>query len=252
MQISIVTVAYRAEATIGQAIGSVAAQDHPDVEHIVIDGASPDLTLEVVRAMMRPGMIVLSEPDRGIYDALNKGIARASGDVIGLIHADDFLAHPQVLSKVAAAFEDPDVEAVYGDLDYVARDNPNRIRRHWTAGPFMTDKLRHGWMPPHPTLYLRRQIFEAWGTYDTGYRIAADYDAVLRYFGRGQIRSAYIPEVLVKMRTGGISNCNIRRILQKSAEDYRALRHNRIGGLSALAAKNLSKIPQFVLPGRNA
>lgn len=252
MKISIVTATYKAEDTIGQAIHSVARQDYPDVEHVIVDGASPDFTLDVIRSLQTPSMIVVSEPDGGIYDAINKGIARANGEVIGLVHADDFLAHPQVLSRVAAAFADPTVDAAYGDLDYVARDDPDRILRHWIAGHFSPGKLRRGWMPPHPTLYLRRRVFDSWGRYDTGYRIAADYDAVLRYFGRGRIRATYIPEVLVKMRMGGVSNRNLHQILQKSSEDYRALRHNGVGGFGTLAAKNLSKLPQFLFPGRGA
>jgi len=183
VKISVVTVAYRAENTIAAALESVAGQTWADVEHVVVDGASPDRTLEVIRAHAHDKMVVVSEPDQGIYDALNKGFRLSTGDVVGIVHADDILADDTVLERVAEAFEDPDVDAVYGDLDYVARDNPDKIIRHWEAGAFSQARLRAGWMPPHPTLFLRRRVFETRELFDTSFRIAADYDAILRYFG---------------------------------------------------------------------
>lgn len=192
-------------------------------------------------------MRIVSEPDRGIYDALNKGIRAATGDVIGLVHSDDFLAHPLVLERVAARFAETGADAVYGDLDYVSASDTTRVIRHWRSGAFTPQKLARGWMPPHPALFLRREVFERLGSYDTSYRIAADYDAILRYFGRGGICPAYLPEVLVKMRVGGESNRSLGRILRKSREDYRALRSNGVSGLGALVWKNASKLPQFIL-----
>lgn len=247
MKITIVTAVFNREATVGQAIRSVAAQDHSDIEHLVVDGASTDGTLAAVEAARHPGMVVVSEPDGGIYDALNKGIARATGDVVGLLHSDDFFAHDRVLPLVARAMAETGAEAAYGDLDYVSASDPARVIRHWRAGAFSPRLLRRGWMPPHPTLFLRREVFDRLGAYDTSYRIAADYEAILRWFGRGGITSAYIPEVLVKMRVGGESNRSLSRILHKSREDLRALRENRIGGLGVVAMKNLTKIPQFIL-----
>ena len=245
MKISVVTAVWNRAATVGGAIDSVAAQTHPHVEHLVIDGGSTDGTLAKVEARRSPGMVVVSEPDRGIYDALNKGLAASTGEVVGLLHSDDFFAHAQVIERIAAAFADPAIDAVYGDLDYVSASDPTKVIRHWRAGPATPARLRRGWMPPHPTLFVRRRVFETHGAYDTRYRIAADYDAVLRWFGRAGIASAYIPEVLVKMRVGGESNASLAKILRKSREDYHALRANRIGGLATLIAKNLSKLPQF-------
>lgn len=247
MKFSIVTVVYRAENTIGDAIASVSRQTLKDVEHVLVDGASPDGTLDVIRAHAHDNMVIVSEPDEGIYDALNKGYRLATGDVVGIVHADDILADDTVLERVTAAFSDPDVDAVYGDLDYVAKDNPDRIIRHWRAGTFSRAKLHAGWMPPHPTLFLRRRVFETHGLFDTSFRIAADYDVVLRYFGVAKIRAAYVPQVLVKMRVGGESNRSLGAMLTKSREDYRALRKNRIGGIFTLVAKNVSKVPQFFL-----
>ena len=245
MKVSIVTAVWNRAATIGGAIDSVAAQTHPHIEHLVIDGASTDGTLAEVEAHRSPGMVVVSETDRGIYDALNKGLACSTGEVVGLLHSDDFFADARVIERVATMFADPAIDAVYGDLDYVSASDPAKVIRHWRAGEATPARLRRGWMPPHPTLFVRRRVFETHGAYDTRYRIAADYDAVLRWFGTAGITSAYIPEVLVKMRVGGESNASLSKILRKSREDYRALRTNRAGGLATLIAKNLSKLPQF-------
>ena len=245
MKISVVTAVWNRAATVGGAIDSVASQTYSHIEHLVIDGASTDGTMAEVDARRHAGMVVVSEPDRGIYDALNKGLARSTGDVVGLLHSDDFFADERVIARIADRFADPAIDAVYGDLDYVSASDPARVIRHWRAGEVTPAKLRRGWMPPHPTLFLRRHVIETHGAYDTGYRIAADYDVVLRWFGTARITSAYIPEVLVKMRVGGESNASLAKILRKSREDYRALRTNRVGGMGTLIAKNLSKLPQF-------
>lgn len=244
VKISIVTAVYNRERTIGQALESVAAQTYGDIEHIVQDGGSTDGTLSILAAHIHRIKSV-SAPDAGIYDAINKGIARTTGEIVGLMHSDDFFARPDILDLVARAFEDPTIDGVYGDLDYVAADDPMRIVRQWRSGNYSPAKLRRGWMPPHPTLYLRRDVFDRWGAYDTSLRIAADYDAMLRWLSNG-VRLAYVPEVFVKMRVGGASNGSLGRILRKSREDYIALKRNHVGGAGALAWKNLSKLGQFV------
>ena len=246
MKISVLTVVFNRADTIAAAIQSVASQIYPNVEHVVVDGASSDGTLGVINANKHQAMLVFSEPDDGIYDALNKAIAHSSGDIIGLMHSDDFFAHDQVLSKIADKFTDDNIDAVYGDLDYISASDSSHILRRWKAGSFVPAKLYRGWMPPHPTLFVRRRVLENFGGYDTSYRIAGDYDAILRWFSSPNFRAGYIPEVLVKMRVGGASNRSIGRIIQKSREDYRALHTNNIGGVGALAAKNLSKIFQFI------
>ena len=246
MKISVLTVVFNRVDTIATAIQSVTNQKYLNVEHIVVDGASNDGTLSVINANKSPDMLVFSEPDDGIYDALNKAITLSSGDVIGIVHSDDFFAHNQVLSKIAECFTDPEIDAVYGDLDYISASDTNRVVRHWKAGPFAPAKLKRGWMPPHPTLFIRRQVVECWGGYDVRYRIAADYDAMLRYLVKGKIKLAYIPEVLVKMRVGGESNRSLERILLKTREDLQAIRQNGVGGVGTLALKNLSKLPQFL------
>ena len=247
MKISIITAVYNREATVAEAIESVARHSYSGIEHLIIDGASSDGTLAAIEPYHRPTMRVVSEPDKGIYDALNKGLAMATGEIAGLVHSDDFLAHDRVIEQVMAAFADPAVDAVYGDLDYVSAANPETIVRRWKAGAFSPAMLRRGWMPPHPALFVRRRLWEQHGMFDTRYRIAADYDAILRWFGSGTICAVYLPQVLVKMRTGGASNRSLGRIVLKSREDYRALRANGIGGLGALAVKNLSKVSQLIL-----
>lgn len=245
MKISVVTATFNCAATIGDCLACVGARTYAECEHIVVDGASTDGTLAVLEAHRGQLAAVVSEPDGGIYDALNKGLALARGEVVGLLHADDLYADAEVLARVAAAFADPAVEAVYGDLLYVAKDDTARVVRHWRAGEFRPERLRRGWMPPHPTLYLRRAVYERFGGFDLQYRIAADYDFMLRVLSRLTGRVVYIPEVLVRMRVGGASNRSVRHIVRKSWEDYRALRANRLGGIGALAWKNLSKVPQF-------
>lgn len=245
MKISVVTAVMNGRATLPKAMQSLMGQTHPEIEHVVQDGGSTDGTVEYLKAQGHPAMSLVSAPDTGIYDAINNGIRRATGDVIGLLHADDHLAADNVLAEVANAFTDPNIDGVYGDLQYVARDDETRVIRHWKAGPYAQSRLKRGWMPPHPTLYLRRGVFDRSGLYDTSYRISGDYDGMLRFLTTGQVRLAYIPQVMVRMKIGGASNRSFAQMIRKSREDYRAIRHNKVGGIGTLVGKNLSKLPQF-------
>lgn len=245
MKISVVTAVRNGVATLPRMLDSLRAQTHPDLEHVVQDGASTDETVAVLRAQGLAGMALASVADGGIYEAINAGIRRATGDVIGLLHADDMLADASVLARVAHALADPAVDGVYGDLHYVARNDPSRVIRHWRAGAFSPRALALGWMPPHPTLYLRREVFDRAGLYDTSYRISGDYDGMLRFLTTGQVRLAYIPHVMVRMQMGGASNRSFAQMIRKSREDYRAIRRHKVGGIGTLVAKNLSKLPQF-------
>lgn len=244
MKVSIITAVYNSEATVCEAIGSVAAQSHCEMEHLIVEGKSTDGSLAAINRAAHNRMLLISEPDSGIYDALNKGIQTATGEVIGFVHSDDFLANNKVVERIASEFADPAVEAVFGSLDYVARDT-SRVIRHWAGSDFTPRKLRHGWMPAHPTLYVRRHVYERLGGFDTSFRIAADYDFILRFFSQTTARTVCIPEVLYKMRIGGVSNRNLGKIVEKMGEDRRALRKNGIGGAGTIAWKNLSKIRQF-------
>ncbi|MCW6537284.1 glycosyltransferase family 2 protein [Sphingomonas lycopersici] len=244
--VSLVTAAFNRERTIGQAVESVRHQTYPAIEHIIIDGGSRDNTVRIARAAARKGAIISSEPDDGIYDAFNKGVKRASGDVIGFVHSDDFLAADDVIAKVVNAFADPKVDAVYGDLDYVLADDPSRVLRRWRSGAFERRKLGRGWMPPHPALFLRRRIYERYGYFDTEFDIAADYEFILRIFSQPQFTASYINETFVKMRIGGVSNKSLKNIVKKTSEDLRSLKRHNIGGIYALFIKNLSKTGQFI------
>lgn len=245
MKISIITSVYNNCETINDAIESVLSQTYPDVEYIIIDGASKDGTIDIIRQYEGQISTLLSEPDRGIYDGLNKGVERATGDVIAFLHSDDLYNDPDVITRVAEAFNSTGADAVYGDLIYTPKADTSKILRYWKSCDFTPDLLKKGWMPAHPTFFVRRELYERYGVFDTSFRIAADYDFMLRILSRG-IKTHYLPNVLYKMRVGGESNKSIRNIIQKSREDLRALRKNEIGGVGSLIIKNLSKIIQFV------
>lgn len=245
MKISVITATYNSAETLADCLDSIRAQTHPDIEHVVIDGASQDGTMALLKSCGSAIAVLVSEPDMGIYDALNKGIALASGDVVGFLHSDDFYPAPEILRQVAQAFADPSVQAVYGDLEYVSKLQVGRVIRRWKAGPYSRRELAWGWMPPHPTLFVRRELYSQIGGFDLQFSIAADYHSVLRLFTVPGFRAVYLPLVMVKMRVGGASNRSLSNILRKSRQDLRALRLTGVGGVMSLVAKNLRKLPQF-------
>jgi len=244
MKISVITVCYNSAATIADTLDSVAQQSWPQVEHIIIDGASTDGTLNIVKSRGERVTRFVSGPDKGIYDAMNKGIAMATGDVIGLLNADDVYADADVLSRVAQKFEDSNVEAVYGDVVFFKPENPDKIIRRYNSGRFSPDKLAWGWMPSHPALFLRREVYARVGPFNTSYRIAGDFDFIIRAFGSGQLRYEYIPEVWVKMRAGGISTGGLRNTLLLNKEVLQSCRNN---GIKTNIFKILSKYPAKLL-----
>lgn len=246
MKISIVTVTLNSAATIADTLRSVDAQTYGDIEYLIVDGASTDETLNTIRAHGRRVSTVVSEPDRGIYEAMNKGARLATGDMIGFLNADDVLASPGAIAAIAAAAQEPTVDAVYGDLLYVTRHDTEHVVRRWHGGEFKLPRLRWGWMPPHPTFYVRRSQLLSLGGFDASLKIAADYEFMLKFLTRPGIRAEYLAEVLVRMRSGGASNRSIRALAQKSREDLLAMRRNRVGGIATLLCKNLRKLPQFV------
>ena len=245
LKISVITAVFNNRKTISNSIESALSQAGVNVELIVIDGGSSDGTLDILHGYGDRLAVLVSEPDNGIYDALNKGIQQATGDLVGFLHSDDIFESSAVLAKVEAAFRDPAVDAVYGDLVYVRHDDVSQIIRYWKSGLYDYAALSRGWMPPHPTFYVRRSVYERLGGFDTRYRIAADYDAILRFLAVGKIRTAYIPEVLVRMRAGGISNRSLKTIVQKSLEDIKVLRRNNVGGVWTWLQKNFGKVTQF-------
>lgn len=227
MKISIITASYNSAATIRDTLSCIATQDYPNVEHIIVDGLSKDNTLDIVRDFPHVAKLV-SEADKGIYDAMNKGVQLAQGDIIGILNSDDFYTHPQVLSKVAEAFINPSVQTVYGDLQYVHPVQSSKIVRTWKAGRYRKNSFYYGWMPPHPTFFVRREVYEQVGLFNLTLRSAADYELMLRILLRHGCSTEYIPEVLVKMRAGGMSNASFKNRLRANREDALAWKLNNL------------------------
>jgi len=247
MIVSIITVVFNGVETIEHCIKSVIEQTYHNIEHIIIDGGSNDGTLEVIKRYIGKIAKVVSEPDNGIYEALNKGVSISSGDVIGILHSDDIYAHDRVIEKVVDVFMKYNVDSCYGDLLYVSKNNQDKVIRYWKSSPFKTGKFKHGWMPPHPTFFVKREIYEKYGYFNTNFKIAADYELMLRLLEKHKISTCYIPEVLIKMRLGGVSNRNLKNLVIKSSEDYKAWKVNNLnGGFYTILLKNLSKISQFL------
>ena len=247
MKVSIITATYNSAATIHDTLASLESQTYPDIEYIIVDGASKDNTLDVINLNCTRVSKIISEPDRGIYDALNKGIAAATGDIVGFLHSDDLLAYPEAIADLVNVFNIGEYDAVYADLEYVQQNDISKVVRLWQSGNYNKKKLKYGWMPAHPTFYMRRSCYQKFKNFDLSYKIAADYDSILRYLWRENIRAGYLPQVLIKMRVGGISNRSLSTILRKMREDIQAIRNNRLFWPVTLAWKNLSKIPQLLV-----
>ena len=248
MKITVITVCWNSSATIEACLQSVFSQSYKDIEYIVIDGGSTDGTVEILQKYTDKISLLVSEPDSGIYDAMNKGLRRATGDYVGFLNSDDVYHSAESVAFIAqAAMSESKPEAIYGDLVYTDKHNVDNIIRYWRSGEFSQDKLRFGWMPPHPTLYVRKNLLQSLGGFDVQYRISADYDFILRFFLQAPRIVFYVPKIIVSMRLGGASNQSLRSLWKKSREDLRAIRNNRVGGLGVLMFKNLQKIPQFIL-----
>lgn len=245
MLISIVTVSFNSASTISDTIESVLAQSNIALEYIVVDGASTDGTVEIVRSYGGSVSHFVSEPDDGIYDAMNKGIKLASGDIIGVLNADDVYASPDVLSSVAARFT-PGIDAVYADLVYVDRLDMRKVRRTWVSGEYSQGAFTRGWMPPHPTFFVRREVYEKYGAYTLALNSAADYEFMLRVVHKHEIRLSYLNRVIIRMREGGKSNASIKNRIAANRQDRLAWKMNGLTpGMLTLVRKPLSKLRQF-------
>lgn len=247
MKISVVTAVYNRKETIANAIESVASQRCGELEYIVIDGMSDDGTRDVINANRTAIHKFVREPDSGIYDALNKGIANSTGDVVGFLHADDLFADDSVIERVQQKFQSGDFDAVYADLTYVSFDDPNKIIRYWRSGEYSRRRFWYGWMPPHPTVYVRKEIYVTLGDYRIDHGSAADYECMVRLMVRNQIRVGYVPHVAVKMRVGGESNASIKNRLNANQADRTAWAANGLKPPFGLRfTKPLSKLPQYI------
>lgn len=248
MRISVITVCYNSAKTIGHTLQSVREQTHGDIEHIIVDGGSKDNTLEVVKAEGPHVAKLVSEKDNGIYDAMNKGIALASGEIIGFINADDFYASPSVLEDVAAAFKKSGADCCYGDLCYVSQTDTAQTVRYWRSSKFVPGSFEKGWCPPHPTFFVRRSVYQRLGGFDLSFKIAADFELMARYLEDVRITSYYVPEVLVRMRLGGTTNRSLTNIFKQNSEIRRALaKHGlRSSLLGFVLNKLVTRAIQFI------
>lgn len=246
MKISVITVCYNSVETIEDTLQSVERQSHPDVEHIVIDGGSTDGTREIIERNRHRIAKAVSESDQGIYDAMNKGICMASGDLVGILNSDDVYETEHVLARVADTMKNQILDACYGDLIYVDRDSMLRVLRYWKSNIYRPGACLRGWMPAHPTFFLRRALYERYGGYDLEFRLQSDYEMMLRLFEIHRIRTEYIPEILVRMRMGGVSNSSIGNIIAGNLEAMRACKKNNFP-VSPLfiVRKLLSRLLQF-------
>ena len=247
MKVSIITIAYNSEQTIEQTIQSVLSQKNINLEYIIIDGKSNDRTLEIIRKYENYINHLISEKDKGIYDAMNKGIKLANGDIVGFLNSDDFYAANNILERVVNEFQSKDTDSVYGDLVYVDRDNINKTIRYWKSKPYQKGLFQKGWQPPHPSFFVKRNIYEKYGLFNLDFEIAADYELMLRFLEKYQISHSYIPEVLVNMRVGGKSNQSIKNIIKANIESYQAWQINdlKINPVRFLF-KPISKIFQYI------
>ncbi|WP_316806901.1 glycosyltransferase family 2 protein [Pedobacter agri] len=246
MKISIITVVYNGERYIKDCIDSVIHQSYQDIEYIIIDGCSTDSTLQTITKYKRYITHFVSERDNGLYDAINKGIKIATGEVVGILNADDTLVSKDVIQEIANAFNnDEEIQAIYGDLNYI---NPikNTIVRKWRSYRAGAKDIEKGWMPAHPTLYIKTDLFRKYGHYALDMGTAADYDLILRYFHTHNIKATYLSMLMVSMRIGGVSNKNFASIWRAMEMDYKALKRNKIpNALLVLVKKKLNKFSQF-------
>ena len=247
MKISVITIVYNNRETIADAIDSVLAQTYADIEYIVVDGLSTDGTVEIVKSYGSKISKFISEKDGGLYDAINKGIKLATGDVVGLLHSDDIFHSKNALVAVAGAFKESKTDSVYADLVYVDRESTERVIRNWKSGSYERNSFLYGWMPPHPTFYVKREVYERLGLYNTKFKSAADYELMLRYLYKHGISTCYVPEVLVRMRVGGKSNVTLGNRWKANQEDHRAWQINDLKPLFYTRyLKPIRKLVQFL------
>jgi len=248
VKISVVTVCFNSEKTITDTIKSVESQTYPDVEHIIIDGFSSDNTMEIVKAAPHISTYI-SEADNGIYDAMNKGINLATGDVIGTLNSDDFYLDKNVLSKVADVFKSqPDIDAIYADLVYVEQDNTDKVVRFWKSHDFYLGMFRNGWVPAHPTFFVRKEVYQKHGVFNLKYKIAADFELMYRFLEEKKVSVHYLPELLIKMRVGGKTNESLANILEQNREILSVMktREKQFSSITWLLRKVFNRVLQYI------
>ncbi len=246
MKISIITSVYNSINTIESCIQSILSQDYNNIEYIIIDGVSNDGTLDIINKYKNRISLIVSEPDKGIYDALNKGYQLASGEYIGLLHSDDYFSDSNVITRLVANLKSNHTDAIYADLDYVTNTNPPKVFRKWKTGTYKVNSFQYGWMLPHPTFYVKKEIYEKYGYFNTNLKSAADYELMLRLIHKHKISLSYLPETIVKMRVGGQSNRSLLNRLKANLEDRKAWEINQLKpNFFTLFLKPLRKLPQW-------
>lgn len=246
MKVSVITATYNSEKTILDTVKSLDGQTYENIEYIIVDGASIDSTIKIINDNCTRISHIVNEPDKGIYDALNKGLRFATGDIVGFLHSDDLFASKDVIKNLVFTLKSAGADAVYGDLKYVEKEDTSKIVRFWRSGKYSRARLKNGWMPPHPTFFMKRDLYAKFGFFDLDFYISADYDSLLRYLWVKNVSMAYLPEVITLMRVGGASNRSLANIIQKTKEDVSALKKNNVPIVKAILCKNLSKVSQFI------
>jgi glycosyltransferase involved in cell wall biosynthesis len=244
VKVNVITACYNSASTILDTIQSVERQTHRDIEHLFVDGGSSDATLDIIRSNCSPRAKILTGPDRGVYDALNKGLRASSGDVVGFLHADDVYAGHDVIETVVNLMTADSLDALYGDVEFVRADDLAKVVRRYSSRRFRPSRIAWGWMPAHPALFVARSVFRRFGEFKTDYKIAGDFEFIARVFSKPELRYRYLPQVLVRMRMGGISTQGWRSTIIINQESLRACREN---GISSNYLKILSKYPAKAL-----
>lgn len=250
MKVSIITISYNSAETIKDTIESVLAQDYPDIEYIIVDGASSDGTMDIIKKYEDRVAQVISESDNGIYDAMNKGLKLATGELIGILNSDDVYKDNRVISDVVSTVQESNSDALYADLVYSDRNDLTRVKRYWRSGSFKKNSFKWGWMPPHPTFFVKRSVYERYGYFNTSLKTSADYEIMLRFLFKEGISVSYLDRVITIMRMGGQSNASVKNRMDANKEDRMAWKLN---GLKPNAVtfylKPLRKVGQFIRKG---
>jgi len=251
MKVSLITIAYNSAATIEDTIKSIVAQEYSNIEYIIIDGGSTDNTLSIIEKYKESISTIISEPDKGIYDAMNKGVQNATGDLVGILNSDDIYTDNKVVSNIVEAIGNKD--SIYADLVYVNRDNTDKVTRYWKSGKYRKGIFKKGWMPPHPTFFIKKSCYDQYGIYNLQLKSAADYELMLRMLHKHNISVAYLPEVITKMRVGGQSNITVLNRFKANTEDRLAWTINNLKpGRLTLTMKPILKFSQFFKKGEKS
>lgn len=247
MKVSIVTGTFNSEKYIEDCVASINNQDFKNIEHVIIDGASNDQTVEIIKSIPNRVEVLISEPDEGIYNAMNKGLKNCSGDILGILNSDDFYNANNVISTVVEEFEKTQADCVFGDLFYVEAENPDNIVRKWVTGPYKNNSFKTGWHPPHPSFFVKKEVYQKFGYFDEELSLAADFELMLRFIEKHKLKTSYIPQVMVRMRLGGATSKSLKNIIRGNKECLKAFKKNDISPSILYPIIRLTpKLKQFI------